>query len=119
RLGAPHEEKVYKTAKLHVEGARLPFKDAWQVIAKLGLSDQVAWPALPWWLNNAYGDYYAEGDCEWDEETGQEACDRGAARRLPGAVDTDSVSVPNATPVDIKVADGKDWSVVQAPLATS
>ncbi|MFC1610580.1 Ig-like domain-containing protein, partial [Myxococcota bacterium] len=55
KLSATHEEKVYRTPKLRVEGARLPFNQAWKVIASEGLASQVPWTQLPWWLSDDSG----------------------------------------------------------------
>lgn len=108
-----HEEKVYKAAKLRVEGARLAFAQAWSIIADQALGDQVAWRELPWWLAESY-DYY-EGDCYWDEEQGTEVCDQTNRNRQPGAVSA-GLTIPNATTRELPLSTPEGWSDVQVEL---
>ncbi len=118
RQTAPsHEEKVYRAAKLKVEGARLPFADAWRIIASEGLASQVSWTSLPWWLNDDYHYGFGGVDCEWDEEAGEEVCaESGSGRRYPGALESGELSLPNATVQEL-AADSDGWAEIEVPLA--
>ncbi len=109
-----HEEMVWKTAKLDVEGARLPFREAWKIIAAQDLADQVAWEELPWWLSESYYAYY-ESDCYWDEEAGTEICNE-SSQRFPGATDDTEIKIPNAVATSINVPQGESWATVTVPL---
>lgn len=109
-----HEEMVWKTAKLNVEGARLPFREAWKIIAAQDLTDQVAWQELPWWLSESYYAYY-ENDCYWDEEQDTEVCNQ-SSQRFPGATDEAEIKIPNAIANSLSVPEGEDWATVNVPL---
>ncbi|MEO1332510.1 MAG: MG2 domain-containing protein [Myxococcota bacterium] len=114
KLGASHEEKIYKAAKLRVRGKRLGFQDAWSVIRKQQLSDQIAWTDLPWWISEPeYFEYYG-ANCVWDDELEEEVCSTTA--RYPGHVDDETeLSDPIVTTLDID-PNSLPWSVVQVPL---
>ncbi len=112
--GGGHQEKVFKTAKLKIEGARLPFTEAWKILMTEELEDQVAWKELPWWLSDSY--YYYHSTCYWDEETDEEICEDESDRREPGAIFGDDVTIPNAITKEITVPSRKGWAVSQVPL---
>lgn len=111
-----HVEKVFEANAILVEGSRLPFTQAWNIIAQSGLRDQVAWRELPWWLSDEYGSYYM-GDCEWDEEQGREICSDETARRLPGTLDNFTSPLPHQEKQTVMLAPTKGWQNVEFPLA--
>ncbi|MEO1172449.1 MAG: hypothetical protein AAFX94_10420, partial [Myxococcota bacterium] len=114
KLGASHEEKVYKTAQLKVRGKRLDFAEAWKIVRDQELDDQVAWEKLPWWLSDDYYSEYYGGDCYWDDELEDEVCEQ-VSRRYPGHLDT-PVQLDDAVETTLEVPKSKDWSVVQIPI---
>ncbi|MEM6274660.1 MAG: MG2 domain-containing protein [Myxococcota bacterium] len=114
KLGASHEEKVYTATKLRVRGQQLGFRDAWSVIRKQQLNDQIAWTELPWWISEPeYFEYYG-ANCVWDDELGEEVC-QGTAR-YPGHVD-DETELSDAIVTTLDIEQNRNpWSVVQVPL---
>lgn len=116
KQGGSHEEKVYQTAKLKVRGKRLGLKEAWSIIQRQGLDDQVAWERLPWWLSDEYYFSYYAGDCYWDDERGEEVCEENSMR-YPGHADGEiALDDPKVNEVEVGETDGEGWSLVQVPL---
>lgn len=56
-----HEERVFGAHQVRVEAAKLTVPQAWKVVHDQGLTDQVAWTELPWWLQEGHFDWYDSG----------------------------------------------------------
>lgn len=99
-------ERVHGAKSLKITGKRVSVAEAWRVLRKEKLTDQVAWTDLPWWLQWG-GDGWGE-----DGEAG------GEPAKKPGELDGGPIDVLEGAPATVLPINGdKGWRDVAIPLA--
>lgn len=102
--GTEAVERLHGAKSLQVEGKRLPLGDVWSVIQGQGLTDQVAWTELPWWLQYG-GGWEGEGE------------DGGGGAKRPGELDGKTIpQLEGAAKVTVPVPSGDEWNDVTIGL---